>query len=665
MRSRGESSASSAAVIPAGHTEQAPSAHDAVFRALLDSGVLTEGDLRRAEERNDGLPVAEFFLRDGTLTREQLTRVLARLSGVEYVDLRAQPADERLVRSVAPEAVVARHWLPWRERGDGAIIVTSKAPTEQLVSQAGLALGMPVVDVRIATDTEIERLVSRVFGPELAIQAADGFADAHPAESARGGLTWWQRALPPVVVAMLVAVCVFDLTVGVFAIVALANAVLFALVAMKVLAGLGTVWVRLKDRRRGRRRAVRYRSPDHELPVYTILVPAYREANVIGRLLENIDRIDYPRAKLDVILLLEEDDVETVDAVRRAHPPSYVRTLVVPSGEPQTKPRACNFGLRFARGTYVVIYDAEDRPEPGQLRAAVEAFERPLRHRRDARPLGALQCGLHYFNAHHNLLTRLFAIEYAFWFDAMLPGLQRSRMPLPLGGTSNHFRTHVLREVGGWDAYNVTEDADLGLRVASRGYRIDVLDSSTWEEACSRVPAWIRQRTRWTKGYMMTGAVSTRHPVDWVRRNGVRGIPSLALLIGGTPLAFMLYPLLLVLSGLLLLELPGDGVVLPMPFVAATFAFAALSHVAMICASFVSAWMRYDLGVAWCSLLLPVYWLLHSVAAYRALWQLYLSPFHWEKTPHGIGGVDEQEALDVERAPWPMRRLRPRDVASS
>ena len=618
--------------------------------ALVASGVLSEAEIERAvrASEEDGLPAATHLLHQGAITRTQLFRILARRWGKEFVDLGADPADPGLIRDVPPEAFVGERWTPWRRAADGIVIAVATEPDAEMIARASRALGTPVAGVVVSTDTAVEESVTQAIGPRLADEAANRFADEQPEEAARSGLRLWQRLLP--VLALLAAASAFlagpgtGLTVVLIAV----NLALFGMVAVKVVAGLGTMWARMRRGRSDRRRPLVARRRDAALPVYTILVPAYREANVIGKLLDTIDRLDSPRSKLDVILLLEADDEETQRAVREGNPPVYVRTLVVPPGVPQTKPRACNYGLQFARGEYVVVYDAEDRPEAGQLRDAVDAFERPLRNRRDPRPIGALQCGLHYFNARHNLLTRLFAIEYAFWFDAMLPGLQRLRLPVPLGGTSNHFRVDVLREIGGWDAYNVTEDADLGLRVASRGYRIDVLDSVTWEEACAQTPAWIRQRTRWIKGYMMTGAVNTRHPLPWVRRNGLRSSASLLLLIAGTPLAFLAYPLLLLLSVALLVPPVAQVASLPSWFVAVALAFAAGSHLLMIGAAMLSARRRYDVGVALAGLLTPVYWLLHSLAAYRALWQLYVSPFRWEKTPHGLTVSDEEEASTRE-----------------
>ena len=256
---------------------------------------------------------------------------------------------------------------------------------------------------------------------------------------------------------------------------------------------------------------------DDELPVYTILVPMYKESEVAAKVVNAVGRLDYPQDKLDIKLLLEEDDPETRQACQQAHLPACVDMIVVPHSQPKTKPKACNHGLRDARGEYLVIYDAEDRPESDQLKKAVAAFRRLDAERAALGDKGpevvCLQGKLNYYNARQNYLTKWFALEYTVWFDLFLPGLHVMGVPIPLGGTSNHFKTDVLRRLGGWDPFNVTEDCDLGIRLHREGYRTKILDSTTWEEANSRLGNWIRQRSRWVKGYIQTHLIHTR---EWM-----------------------------------------------------------------------------------------------------------------------------------------------------
>ena len=256
--------------------------------------------------------------------------------------------------------------------------------------------------------------------------------------------------------------------------------------------------------------------PDAELPVYTVLVPMYKEPEVAQKIARTVTSLDYPLDKLDVKLLLEEDDGPTRQKIEEVIDtlPHCVEVIIVPAvpkGQPKTKPRACNWGLERAKGRLLVVFDAEDQPEPDQLRKAAAAFRKLDAEGR--KKVICLQAKLNYFNARQNHLTRFFTLEYTNWFDLFLPGLHAIRTPIPLGGTSNHFRTAELRELGGWDPFNVTEDCDLGIRMARRGYSTEVLDSTTWEEANSQLPNWIRQRSRWIKGYFQTHLVHTREAV--------------------------------------------------------------------------------------------------------------------------------------------------------
>ena len=238
------------------------------------------------------------------------------------------------------------------------------------------------------------------------------------------------------------------------------------------------------------------RQPSAELPTYTVIVALYREVAVVKRLVAALDALDYPREKLQTIFVVEPDDFATRSALddMRLGPPYEI--VVAPRIGPRTKPKALNVALARARGTFTAIFDAEDRPEPDQLRRAVAEFQR------QGQQLACVQARLCIDNTADGWLTRLFTAEYCGQFDVFLPGLAARALPLPLGGSSNHFRTAVLREVGGWDPYNVTEDADLGMRLARCGYRTDMIASTTLEEAPARVRPWLHQRTRWFKGWL-------------------------------------------------------------------------------------------------------------------------------------------------------------------
>ncbi len=370
---------------------------------------------------------------------------------------------------------------------------------------------------------------------------------------------------------------------------------------------------------------------DDDLPVYTILVPLYHEKASLPRLVKGLRRLDYPDDKLDVMLLLEEDDGETIAAARAMDLPDYIRILVVPDVPPKTKPKACNLGLAKARGEYVVIYDAEDRPEADQLKKAVLGF------RQAPADVICLQAKLNFYNRKQNLLTRLFTTEYSMWFDLFLPGLSDIGAPIPLGGTSNHFRREKLRELMGWDAFNVTEDCDLGLRISMAGYQTMMLDTTTWEEACSSIYYWIKQRSRWTKGYVQTLLVALRHPVKLVRKLGGLGTLSFFLMVGGTPLGMLLNPFYWMLTlGWFVFRMEGLAALFPFPIILWGLLCLFAGNFVFVYACVVATYRRGYYDLVKYAMLAPLYWLLMSIGGWKGFLQLITRPSYWEKTKHGL-----------------------------
>jgi cellulose synthase/poly-beta-1,6-N-acetylglucosamine synthase-like glycosyltransferase len=383
--------------------------------------------------------------------------------------------------------------------------------------------------------------------------------------------------------------------------------------------------------------------PPTSLPEYTVLVPLYKEADVLPMLTKALQQLRYPKDRLDVKLLLEEDDRDTLEVALNARLPSYMEIVVVPHSEPQTKPKACNYGLAKARGEYVVIFDAEDVPEPDQLLKAVTIFREEQNEN-----LACIQAKLSYYNENQNVLTRWFTAEYSNWFELLLPSLFRLDMPIPLGGTSNHFRTDVLRALGAWDPFNVTEDADLGIRLHKSGYRTGVMNSTTFEEANSDFVNWVRQRSRWVKGYIQTWFVHMRHPVRLFQELGNVGFWGFQSTIGGTPLQFLLNPILWGLTvawyvfGSSYLQHVFSGWIYYLGNVSLFF-----GNVAFIYANLMGVVKAQRWSLAkWC-LLTPVYWVFMSIAAYKALYQFFLRPSYWEKTIHGM--ASEHFASTVEQ----------------
>ena len=370
---------------------------------------------------------------------------------------------------------------------------------------------------------------------------------------------------------------------------------------------------------------------DKDLPIYTIHLPVFKESEVIQKLVWNLNNLDYPIEKLDAKLLIESDDEMTYNAIREMKFPTNFEPVIITYAQPKTKPKACNYGLYFSKGKYLTIYDAEDIPDSDQLKQTYKLFQKL------PEDYIAIQCALNYFNKNENFLTKMFTLEYSYWFDYMLPGLDNLRIPIPLGGTSNHFKFDKLMELGGWDGFNVTEDADLGLRCYAKDYKITVLDSTTYEEANNDFFNWIRQRSRWIKGYMQTYLVHMRNPIKLYKSIGTRGFFGFQFFIGGTVFTFLSYPILLLFL-LIYVFFKSKWIELLFPdwLIIISIINFTLGNLIMIYTNMIAIFKRRSYSLIIYALANPVYWLMHSISAYKGLHQLITKPFYWEKTNHGL-----------------------------
>jgi cellulose synthase/poly-beta-1,6-N-acetylglucosamine synthase-like glycosyltransferase len=377
-----------------------------------------------------------------------------------------------------------------------------------------------------------------------------------------------------------------------------------------------------------------YALKNADWPAYTVLCPLYHEAAVVPQFVKAMQDLQYPLDKLQVIFLTEQEDDETRAAIRAMDLPAHFMIVTVPDGQPRTKPRACNYGLLHARGRYVVIYDAEDCPDPLQLKKAVLTF---ANHGPD---VACVQAKLNFYNARQNLLTRWFTAEYSLWFDLTLPGLQRAGFSLPLGGTSNHFRIELLRKIGAWDAFNVTEDCDLGLRLSHYKLKTVVLDSTTYEEANSQVKNWIRQRSRWIKGYMQTYLVYMRNPWRYLHPKHWKEFLSLQFIVGGKTAVLFINPFMWLLLAVYILGRPFVGgiyhTLFPTPVLYMGTACLIFGNFFYIYTHLFGCLKRNGYSLVKWTLLIPLYWLLTSMAGCVALLQLIFKPHYWEKTQHGL-----------------------------
>ncbi len=607
---------------------------------------LAERNLVSARQLNEaselaarwGSNLADVMLTKNWIEPEAYYSALADRFSVEQVDLEKDPLDPDLLEVAEVANYMRELAVPWRCEDGVTTIVTSR-PGPELILYARRKWGASV-KIGIASKKQIQQAVQSVFSERFLHAAVFDLAEHDPVMSAQTVFTPVQLVVGW---AMLSGFALGLALAPIPTLIAL-NLVMTLFYLGNFLFKTVLIWAGGKHQHASERQmdAAVGLLRDEDLPVYTVLVPMFREPDVLPILANALRELDYPTSRLDIKIVLEEGDQLTIDAATALGLEDIFEIILVPPAQPQTKPKACNYALQFARGDFLVIYDAEDKPEPDQLKKVVVTFDRSPAN------VACVQCRLNYFNREENWLTRLFTLDYSLWFDLMLPGLEKLKVPIPLGGTSNHFRMDVLRELRAWDPFNVTEDADLGIRLTQKGYEVRLVASTTFEEANVSQSNWIRQRSRWIKGYMQTMLVHTRRPIHLVRSIGVLGLLGFIFFIGGTMLSGLLNPVFWAIFVLWLLTETGifDPLFPPVLLYLSVFNLLAgngLFIFVMMLAPFRRNWLSlvpYSVTVFW-------YWVLMSIAAWKGAWQLITKPFYWEKTEHGLS---KHTAAEVSKA---------------
>ena len=578
-------------------------------------------------QRRWGCRFGDVLIADGAVKPVELAEALADRLGLLFVDLIAEPPDPTLIDAAHLDLYIKRQFVPWRQVG-GVTIIACVDPSPEFQRLAVRLYGL-AVRIVVTSKFDIIWTTQRLFRDRMNHDAVFRLDERAPEFSARTVTTTRQK--------IFAAATVVAVLGGFVAAPTLAATLAFLLLGLCYIANIVLRLLLFGAARFGRSAGTTVTREeiaglnDADLPIYSILVPLYREAHMVARIAAALKALDYPAAKLDIKLILEEDDFETIAAAKSLNLDGRFEIIAVPESSLRTKPRACNYAIRFIRGAYAVIYDAEDRPEPDQLKKVVTAF------RSAPRDVACFQARLNVYNAHDNWLTRMFALEYAAWFDFLLPGLGRLGIPIPLGGTSNHFRSEILTAISGWDSFNVTEDADLGVRLARQGHRVLPIDSSTYEEAVPTLKGWTRQRSRWVKGYMQTALVHLRAPVRFVRAVGMLPFLGFVVFVLGAVMTSLLAPLFWILA--IVLGIVGSEALLG-PYGTAVVGTSYFSLIAgngvLTLLAMLAPLKRRWFRLAPYGATVFAYWLLISAAAYKALWQLCSCPHYWEKTEHGF-----------------------------
>ncbi len=598
---------------------------------LLEDGAVEPRNLLRAvmiRQRQD-VPLGEILLSRGWVTPQALIQALSRQWRTSVIDLAALPPDPRLIDQLGAEFCLSAGIVPWRQVCGVTYIVTSR-PEEFARHRDSLPEGWREHRMLLCSETAMRdailasRRISLIRRAETRVAAQESCRSARP---------WLAAGLLAVLAASaLLAPITMLALLTLWTILAL-----LAATGLKLAAFLATL---REGRRQAARKAdlaaLRIAAPQMKdpLPVISVMVPLFAESDIANRLIARLSRLTYPRELTDLILVVEESDGITCKALETTALPRWMRVVKVPDGPIKTKPRALNYALNFCRGGIVGVWDAEDRPEPDQL-------HKVARHFHFAAPdVACVQGVLDYYNPRTNWLARCFTIEYASWFRANLRGVASLGLVVPLGGTTLFFRRHALESVGCWDAWNVTEDADLGVRLARRGWRTEMIDTVTHEEANCRALPWVKQRSRWLKGYALTWAVHMRNPLKLLRDLGTRRFIGFQVQFLGAISLYLLAPVLWSFW-LLAFGLPhplGEGLRTlwnggAIPALFALFIASELLSVA------IGIWAVRGTAhrhlIPWVPTM-HLYFPLGCLAGWKAIYEVVAKPFYWDKTAHGL-----------------------------
>lgn len=589
--------------------------------ALLRDGLITQAQLLDALmlQRQGHGSLTDIFLAQRVIRGADLYAAMQRHWAAGQLDGTQGPADIRLIDALGAEFCLRNMILPWRKISGLTMIATSD-PEDFARHRPRLEARFGAVAMQIASAGTIRDSLLHLRGDALAKSAEERVPDDKSCRRFHG-----RQLIAPLLYAAIIAANLTLIWPFLVAWLLLAWG-LFCMACQVVLKLACTIATLRSDRHP---EADDPELPRKALPVVSIMVALYREADIAARLIARLERLDYPRDKLDVLLVVEAEDRLTRHALAQATLPVWMRVIVVPKGQVKTKPRALNFALGQCRGTIIGVYDAEDAPEPDQiLRIARRFFNRGPK-------VACLQGVLDFYNPKANWLARCFTIEYATWFRLFLPGLSRLHLPIPLGGTTLFFRRYALEAVGGWDAHNVTEDADLGVRLYRHGYRTELIATTTYEEANCRLIAWIKQRSRWQKGFMMTWLCHMRAPRQLYRDLGLRAFLGVQLILLGSLSQTLLAPLLLsfwwAFWGLPhpLADAVPYAVALGMM---AVFLLAEALNIALMAMGLARS--KQPIAKLWV-ITMQAYFPLAALSCYKAAWELLFRPFYWDKTSHG------------------------------
>ncbi len=596
-------------------------------RYLVNEGIIDAKDLVHALElqcRIDA-PLGEIMVSEGLVSRADVLAALSRQHSAQLVDLTIDPPPARLAHRLPSALCLKYSVVPWMEVGDTLLVATNRPDQFDKLRACMGPTGVRMLPV-IADGLHIQDQLSRLYGAELAQKAATRVPSA---ESCRSwAINPQSRKLWAAGILML---CLIALILAPLWSITIAMIWAFITLLMSTTLKAAAFWSQMTQKTPCLRDRVDLHTPQFRLPKVSVLVPLLKEKEIAGALITRLSRLTYPKSLLNVVLVLEQGDTVTRDTLARTDLPEWISVIEVPEANSlTTKPRALNYALDFCKGSIIGVWDAEDAPEPDQIERVVTRFQKAPEN------VACLQGVLDYYNTRTNWISRCFTIEYATWWRMVLPGIARLGLVIPLGGTTLFFRRNILEDLCGWDAHNVTEDADLGIRLARHGYVTELLPTVTYEEANCRAWPWVRQRSRWLKGFLITWCVHMRSPKTLLRDLGWMRFLGVQTLFLATFTQFACAPLLWSFW-LTLFGMPHPiSLTLGAPIMWTMAAIFIVAEILNLTISMVAVSGREHRHLIGWVLTTPFYFPMGALAAYKGLHEFIVSPFFWDKTEHGV-----------------------------
>jgi len=596
-------------------------------RIMVNEGIISQSDLVHAlglQQRVES-PLGEIFVAEGLATPLEVLKMVSLQYQIPTADLHLDPPDATLSTALPSRLCLTHRCVPWLKLGDILLVGTTHPDDFDRLKACMGDKGRRMLPV-LVEESQIRQHVSTLYGAELAENAA---TRVPAVQSCR---IWGRpsRYRAPIAYSILIGLLA-TLVITPLWTISIGMIIAFITLMMTTTLKLAAFIAQLSNMSQRTDKTPKDEKKSFPFPKVSVLVPLLKEKEITEKLIHRLSHLTYPKSLLDVVLVLEEHDTVTKATIARTKLPGWISVIEVPAvGTLTTKPRALNYALDFCRGSIIGVWDAEDAPQSDQIEKVVTRFHSAPEN------IACLQGVLDYYNPKENWLSRCFTIEYATWWRMVLPGIARLGLVIPLGGTTLFFRRSILEKLSGWDAHNVTEDADLGVRLARNGYVTELLPTVTYEEANCRTWPWVKQRSRWLKGFLITWIVHMREPLSLIRDLGFIRFLGVQTLLLATFLQFACAPLLwsfwVVLLGLQHPLATTLGAPLSQ-FMAWSFFCSGLINMVI---SMVAVSPKEHRHLMFYVLSLPFYFPLAAISSYKALKEMISEPFYWDKTQHGI-----------------------------